>query len=64
MDVMLLPSGQMDASGQTIHSFKLPTSKHTQSFAIPNADRGRGIWLRVAGQGNFEVGEFRILAGE
>jgi hypothetical protein len=64
MDVMLLPSGQMDASGQAIHSFKLPISKDTQSFALPNIGSGKGLWLRVAGQGRFEVGEFRILAGE
>jgi hypothetical protein len=64
MDVMLLPSGQIDASGQPIHSFTLPQTLGTQSFALPVNASGKALWIRIAGQGSFTIGDLRILAAE
>lgn len=58
-DVMVLPEGQIGAAGQPVASFALPTSAGRQSFALPAAAQGKGLWLRVAG--GSVVGDFRLL---
>jgi hypothetical protein len=65
LDVMVLPEGQLEASGRPVISFTLPQSSETRSFAIPGRAEGKGLWLRVAatpGQGKSYVGDFRILS--
>lgn len=65
VDVMVLPEGQLEASGRPVISFTLPQSNETRTFAIPGRAEGKGLWLRVAaapGQGKSYVGDFRILS--
>lgn len=65
VDVIVLPDGQLEASGRPVISFNLPQSAEARTFAIPGRAEGKGLWLRVAaapgGEKSF-VGEFRILS--
>ena len=64
-DVMVLPEGQLEASGRPVISFSLPQSTETRTFAIPGRAEGKGLWLRVAaapGGKKSYVGDFRILS--
>lgn len=65
VDVIVLPEGQLEASGRPVISFTLPQSTETRTFAIPGRAEGKGLWLRVAaapGQDKSYVGDFRILS--
>lgn len=65
VDVMVLPEGQLEASGRPVISFSLPQSAETRTFAIPGRAEGKGLWLRVAaapGAQKSYVGDFRILS--
>jgi hypothetical protein len=65
VDVMVLPEGQLEASGRPVISFSLPQSAETRTFAIPGRAEGKGLWLRVAaapGQEKSYVGDFRVLS--
>jgi hypothetical protein len=64
IDVMVLPEGQMEASGRPVMSFSLQTSPGSQTFAIPGNASGKGLWLRVTGPEGAEtvaVGDFHVL---
>ena len=65
VDVMVLPEGQLEASGRPVISFSLPQSAETRTFAIPGRAEGKGLWLRVAsapGKDKSYVGDFRVLS--
>ena len=65
VDVMVLPRGQLEASGRPVISFSLPQSSEAHTFAIPGRAEGKGLWLRVAGNITDKksfVGDFRILS--
>lgn len=65
VDIMVLPEGQLEASGRQVLSFTLPQSPEAHTFAIPGRAEGKGIWLRIAGNAGAEksfVGDFRILS--
>lgn len=64
VDVMVLPEGQLEASGRPVISFSLPQSTEPHTFAIPGRAEGKGLWLRVAGKpgGKSYVGDFRVLS--
>ena len=65
VDVIVLPEGQLEASGRPVISFSLPQSSETRTFAIPGRAEGKGLWLRVAGvpgKDKSYVGDFRILS--
>lgn len=65
LDVMVLPEGQLEASGRPVMSFTLQQSLESQTFAIPGRAKGKGLWLRIAGPQTAEssiVGDFRILS--
>jgi hypothetical protein len=65
VDVIVLPEGQLEASGRPVISFSLPQSSETRTFAIPGRAEGKGLWLRVAGAPGKDksyVGDFRILS--
>lgn len=65
VDVIVLPEGQLEASGRPVISFSLPQSNETRTFAIPGRAEGKGLWLRVAaapGQEKSYVGDFRVLS--
>jgi len=65
VDVIVLPEGQLEASGRPVISFGLPQSNEARTFAIPGRAEGKGLWLRVAaapGQDKSYVGDFRILS--
>jgi hypothetical protein len=65
VDVIVLPEGQLEASGRPVISFSLPQSSETRTFAIPGRAEGKGLWLRVAaapGKEKSYVGDFRILS--
>jgi hypothetical protein len=62
---MVLPEGQLEASGRQVMSFTLPQSSEPHTFAIPGRAEGKGVWLRIAGNANADksfVGDFRILS--
>lgn len=64
LDVMLLPEGQLEASGRPVMSYPLQTSAGRQTFSLPAQTRGKYMWLRIAGPEGAQkvaVGEFRIL---
>jgi len=64
VDVMVLPEGQMEATGRPVMSFSLQTSQGSQTFAIPGNASGKGLWLRIAGPegvGTIAVGDFHVL---
>jgi len=64
VDVMVLPEGQMEATGRPVMSFSLQTSQGSQTFAIPGNASGKGLWLRIAGPQGAEtvaVGDFHVL---
>jgi hypothetical protein len=66
-DVMVLPDGQLEASGRPVTSFTLPTDAGRKSFALPAPEPGKGVWLRVAGPPGSTgtvVGDFRIRRSE
>ncbi|WP_373502993.1 hypothetical protein [Aestuariivirga sp.] len=65
VDVMILPEGQLEASGRPVISFSLPQSSESRTFAIPGRAEGKGLWIRVAGNPAADksfVGDFRILS--
>jgi hypothetical protein len=65
MDVIILPSGQLEASGRPVISFSLPQSAESRIFPIPGRAEGKGLWLRIAGAPDADssyVGDFRILS--
>jgi hypothetical protein len=65
VDVMVLPEGQIEASGRPVISFSLPQSTETRTFAIPGRAEGKGLWLRVVaapGKDKSYVGDFRVLS--
>lgn len=65
VDVMVLPEGQLEASGRPVISFSLPQSNEPHTYAIPGRAQGKGLWLRVAGTATADksfVGDFRILS--
>ena len=65
VDVIVLPDGQLEASGRPVISFNLPQSAETSTFAIPGRAEGKGLWLRVAAAPGSEksfVGDFKILS--
>ena len=65
LDLMVLPDGQLEASGRPIISFSLPRSSESHIYAIPGRAEGKGLWLRVSGNAGAEqsyVGDFRILS--
>ena len=65
VDVMVLPEGELGASGRPVMSFDLPQSAQGRTFAIPGGETGRGLWLRVVGApgaAKSYVGDFRILS--
>ena len=65
VDVMVLPEGQLEASGRPVISFSLPQSPETRTFAIPGRAEGKGLWLRVPaapGKDKSYVGDFRVLS--
>lgn len=65
VDVMVLPDGQLEASGRPVLSFSLQQSLESQIFAIPGRAQGKGLWLRMAGTESAAksvVGDFRILS--
>ena len=65
VDVMVLPEGQLEASGRPVISFTLPQSAETRTFAIPGRAEGKGLWLRIAaapGHDKSFVGDFRVLS--
>lgn len=64
VDVMVLPEGQMEASGRPVMSFSLQTSQGSQTFAIPGQASGKGLWLRITGPEGADsvvVGDFHVL---
>jgi hypothetical protein len=64
LDVMVLPEGQLEASGRPVMSYPLQTSAGRQTFSLPAQTRGKYMWLRIAGPEGAQkvaVGEFRIL---
>ncbi len=64
LDVMVLPEGQLEASGRPVMSFTLQRSTDSQTFAIPGHAVGKAVWLRVSGgdEGQpVKVGDFSIL---
>lgn len=64
LDVMVLPEGQLEASGRPVMSYPLQTSAGRQTFALPAHTRGKFMWLRIAGPEGAQkvaVGDFRIL---
>jgi hypothetical protein len=65
VDIMVLPEGQLEASGRQVMSFTLPQSPEPHTFAIPGRAEGKGVWLRISGNGAGDksfVGDFRILS--
>ncbi len=63
--MIVLPDGQLEASGRPVISFSLPQSGDSRIFAIPGRAHGKGLWLRVAGEPGADrsfVGDFRILS--
>jgi hypothetical protein len=64
LDVMVLPEGKIDTTGNAIQSFTLQTTPGKQTFTIPEPATGKALWLRVSGPSgatNLAVGDFRIL---
>lgn len=64
LDVMLLPEGQLEASGRPVMSYPLQTSAGRQTFSLPAQTRGKYLWLRIGGPEGAEkiaVGEFKVL---
>lgn len=65
VDVMVLPEGQLEASGRPVMSFTLQQSLQSQMFPIPGRAQGKGLWLRLAGAETAPksvIGDFRILS--
>ena len=65
VDVMVLPEGELGASGRPVMTFDLPQSTEARTFAIPGGETGKGLWLRVVGAPGAPksyVGDFRILS--
>ena len=64
LDVMILPEGQLEASGRPVMSYTLQQSNDSQTFAIPGHTAGKAVWLRISGgpEGKpVKVGDFSIL---
>jgi len=65
VDVMVLPEGDIGASGRPVMSFDLPQSSEARTFAIPGGETGKGLWLRVVGApgaAKSYVGDFKVLS--
>lgn len=65
VDVMVLPEGEIGATGRPVMSFDLPQSSQSRTFAIPGGEAGKGLWLRIVaapGAGKSYVGDFQILS--
>jgi len=65
VDVMVLPEGDLEASGRPVMSFDLPQSTEPRTFAIPGGESGKGLWLHVVGApgaAKSYVGDFKILS--
>ncbi len=65
VDIIVLPDGQLEASGRPVISFSLPQSPESHIYAIPGRAEGKGLWLRISGSAVNEksfVGDFRILS--
>jgi len=65
VDVMVLPEGELGASGRPVMSFDLPQSAEPRTFAIPGGAQGKGLWLRVVGAPGVAksyVGDFKVLS--
>lgn len=65
VDVMVLPEGELGASGRPVMSFDLPQSTEPRTFTIPGREQGKGLWLRVVGapgEAKSYVGDFRVLS--
>ena len=65
VDLMVLPDGQLEASGRPVISFSLLQSSESHIYPIPGHAEGKGLWLRVSGIAGAEqsyVGDFRILS--
>lgn len=64
LDVMVLPEGDLVASGRPIRSFALQTTSGSQTFALPEKSTGKGLWLRIAGPAGADtiaIGDLAIL---
>lgn len=64
VDLMVLPDGQLEASGRPVMSFSLKRSSGSQTLAVPGNARGRGLWLRISGPTGSVgtvIGDFRVL---
>ena len=64
VDVMVLPEGDIGATGRPVFSFSLQRSPGSQTFAIPGRAMGTGVWLRIAGAPDvpgIAVGDFAII---
>ncbi len=65
LDVMVLPDGQIGASGREVMSFSLPQSAESHTYAIPGRAEGKALWIRVTGNPKADkifVGDLRILS--
>ena len=64
IDVMILPEGRLEATGRAVMSFALQTTPGSQSFTLPASERGKALWIRVAGPDGTEasVGDFKVLS--
>ena len=64
LDVMVLPEGQLEASGRPVTSFALQGGPGSQTFSLPAKSLGKGLWLRIAGpagMGDVAVGDIKVL---
>ncbi|MFO1122435.1 MAG: hypothetical protein U1F47_08965 [Hyphomicrobiales bacterium] len=64
LDVMVLPEGQIEATGRPVMSYTLQQSRDSQTFAIPGHAVGKAVWLRISGGPQdkpVRVGDFSIL---
>ncbi len=64
LDVMVLPEGQIEASGRPVMNYTLQQSDEAQTFAVPGHTTGKAVWLRIAGNGDgtpVTIGDFSIL---
>ena len=64
LEVMILPSGSMEASGRAVTSFDLRPGSGVQKFALPPAE-GKGAWIRIAAQpGAAEtiIGDLKLIS--
>ncbi len=63
IEMMVLPSGEMEGTGRLVTTLELSAAGGVQKFAIPPA-RGKGAWIRIAartGAGNTVIGDLKLL---